>query len=89
MANPLYESLYGNVQKTEPGNIQNGRPNSMQDAMNSLRSNPIQMIRQAGYNVPDDIGSNPQSIVTYLIQSGQVSNPMLQRIRPMLGQMMR
>lgn len=81
MANPLFESLQG-------GNAQNVRPQmSMQDVMNSLRSNPVQTIRQAGFNLPDEVGNNPQSIVTYLIQSGQVGGPALQRIRPMLSMM--
>lgn len=84
MANPLYESLHH-----ETGQNSGGAPQmSIQDAMAKLRSNPAMMIRQAGFNVPDNISNDPQSIVTYLIQSGQVSNPMLQRIRPLINQMM-
>lgn len=84
MANPLYESL-------RPGTVQNSGvvpQMNMQDAMTKLKSNPAMMIRQAGFNVPDNISNDPQSIVTYLIQSGQVSSPMLQKIRPLISQMM-
>lgn len=75
MANPLYESL-------------NSAPKPI-DAMSQLRANPAQMIRQAGYNVPDEIIGNPQATVMHLIQSGQVSSPMMQRIGPMLNSLMR
>lgn len=84
MPNPLYEMLNG-------GNGQNlnAMPqNQMNDPMSMLRSNPGAMIRQAGFQVPDEIVNNPQSVVTYLIQTGQVNNPLLQRIRPMLNQVM-
>ena len=86
MANPLYESLYGNVQQPMQGNIQNGT--TIFDQMNQLRANPLQMIRQAGYNVPENLSGNPQAIVMHLIQTGQVSNPAMQRIGPMLNQLM-
>lgn len=84
MANPLFESLYGGNAQRPSGQA----PANIQDAMSALKSNPAVAIRQAGYQVPDEMANDPKSIVTYLIQSGQVSNPMLQRIRPLLNQMM-
>lgn len=84
MANPLFERLYGG------GNAQNAQqasPQNMQDIMTRLRSNPAMAIRQAGFNVPDEIVNNPQAVVTYLIKSGQVNNALLQRIGPLLNQM--
>ena len=75
MANPLYESLHG-------GNVP-----SQQDAMSALQANPAAMIRRAGYQIPDELANDPRSAVTYLIQTGQVNNPMLQKIRPLLSQM--
>jgi len=56
--------------------------------MTQLRSNPAQMIRNAGYNVPDDVVNNPQATVMHLLQSGQIRNPMMQRIQPMLNMLM-
>lgn len=59
--------------------IQGGQPNLQQ-----LQQDPIGMARQAGYNIPQNLANNPQAMVQHLIQSGQISNPMLQRIMPMM-----
>lgn len=56
--------------------------------MAQLQANPAGMLKQAGYNVPDEIAGNPQATVMHLIQSGQVSNPMLRMIQPMINRMM-
>jgi len=61
-----------------------GRQTSPQDAMAQLRQDPAGMIKQAGYNVPDNLAGNPQATVMHLIQTGQVSSPLMQRILPML-----
>lgn len=61
-----------------------GNPVAM---MNALRANPGEMLRGAGYNVPEEMAGNPQGMVMHLIQSGQVSGPMMQRIQPMLQRM--
>lgn len=60
---------------------------TMQDAMNELRANPAEMIRKGGYKVPDEIANNPQATVMHLIRSGQVGNPMMRMIAPMLNRM--
>ena len=80
MANPLYNQVMGTQTASNQPQMTN-----MQDAMTQLRSNPAQMIRQSGYNVPDEIANNPQATVMHLIQSGQVGGPMMQRIQPMLN----
>lgn len=41
-----------------------------------LKNNPLQALRQAGFNVPQNI-NNPQDIVQYLANSGQVSQEKL------------
>ena len=84
MANPLFNMLTGGMQAQQPQTPQM----SMPDMMNQLRSNPAQMIKQAGYNVPDEIIGNPQATVMHLIQSGQVGGPMIQRIQPMMNMLM-
>ena len=58
--------------------------NQPQMSMQQLRQDPIGMARQAGYNIPENLAGNPQAMVQHLIQSGQISNPMLQRIMPMI-----
>ena len=101
MANPLFNAIFGGLNgisgqggtlPVQPlGVAQNafsGQQMSMQDAMAQLQSNPAQMIRQKGFNVPDEIANNPQATVMHLIQSGQVGGPMMQRIQPMINMLM-
>lgn len=71
--NPLYDSLNSGKQMSP---------------MEQLQANPAGLLKQAGYNVPDEIAGNPQATVMHLIQSGQVRNPMLRMIQPMINRMM-
>ena len=59
----------------------NGQP---QMNMQQLQNDPVGMAKQAGFNIPQNIAGNPQAMVQHLIQTGQVSNPMLQKIMPMI-----
>mgnify|MGYP007032346417 CR=1 FL=1 len=61
--------------------------NGQQMNMEQLRRDPVGAARQAGYNIPDNLAGNPQAMVQHLIQTGQISNPMLQRIMPMIQRM--
>lgn len=90
MANLLYNSLYGgneSAQQTVPSQGQQPAM-SIQDAMGQLRSNPAQFIRQAGFNVPDELANNPQAAAMHLLQTGQVKGPVMQRLQPMLNMLM-
>ena len=58
-----------------------------EEQLRQLQNDPIGMARQKGFNIPDELAGNPQAMVMHLIQSGQVSNPMLQRIMPMIQRM--
>ena len=58
--------------------------NGQQMNMEQLRRDPVGAARQAGYNIPENLAGNPQAMVQHLIQTGQISNPMLQRIMPMM-----
>jgi len=71
MANPLYQEMNRKV--------------NAQDALRELKMNPAQLIRQAGYNVPANIANNPQAAVMHILQSGQVSNPMMNMLMRMIG----
>lgn len=42
-----------------------------QQMLNSLRNNPVAILRQRGLNIPDGM-TNPQQIIQHLISSGQV-----------------
>jgi hypothetical protein len=62
----------------------NGQP---QMNIQQLQQDPVGAAQRAGYNIPPQLANNPQAMVQHLIQTGQVSNPMLQKIMPMLNKL--
>lgn len=45
------------------------------EAIQQVKADPATFLKNAGVNVPDNIDlNNPQQIINYLVQSGQVSN---------------
>ena len=58
--------------------------NGQQMTMQQVQSDPIGAGKQAGYNIPPELAGNPQAMVQHLIQTGQISNPMMQKIMPMM-----
>lgn len=60
----------------------NYNPEQLQQLMND----PQGMAQRAGFTIPDNI-KDPQQMVQHLIMTGQVPNPMLQRIMPMIQRM--
>lgn len=86
----LFHTLFGQKQGQEAfqqTQAQNNPPQDWNALMGQLQANPAEMIRKAGYNVPDEISGNPQATVMHLIQSGQVGGPMMQMIQPLLNRM--
>ena len=68
--------------------LQNGNQNqAMQQALQSIKSNPGNVLSQAGYNVPENIRSNPQAIIQHLVQTNQIPAARLQRFAPFLQRM--
>lgn len=65
---------------------QNG--NSIQQAMQYLRANPVEVLKRSGLNIPQGM-NDPQQIVQHLLQSGQITNPRLQMIQHIAGQLFR
>jgi hypothetical protein len=55
-----------------------------QDQLQQIKNDPIGMMRQKGYKIPDNLAGNPQAMIMHLIQTGQVGGPVLQRIMPMI-----
>ena len=53
-----------------------------------LRANPMQFLRQAGYNVPDNI-NDPNAIIQHLMNSGQVTQQRYEKARQMAAQFKR
>ena len=60
---------------------------NMQEAMRQLQSNPAEFFKKAGINAPAEIMNDPQAMVMHLINSGKVSNPVLQMVMPMIRKM--
>lgn len=58
-----------------------GGMNIMQ-MLGQLKSNPTGLLRQAGFNVPDNI-SNPQDIIQHLMNSGQVNQNQVNQAQQM------
>lgn len=60
------------------------RMNPMQ-MLQQLQRNPVQMLRQAGLNVPDNLTS-PNDIIQHLMNSGQISQQRYEQARQMAAQ---
>ena len=61
--------------------------NNMQQQLQQMRQNPQQFIKQAGWNIPQEMMGNPQQMVMHLIQTGQVGGKGMQQILPMIQQL--
>lgn len=68
------------------GNQQrNGR-----DQLQMLKNDPSSFLKNMGYNLPNGVDiHNPQSIITGLVQSGQIGNGKVQQIMKMMSSMRR
>ena len=55
-----------------------------EEQMRKLMADPLGAAQKAGYNIPKEIANDPKAMVQHLIMTGQVSNPLLQRIMPMI-----
>lgn len=77
MASDLFKS-FGKAQQNVPEqqNVQNPK-----DAA-------IQLMRQRGMNVPQNISNNPSAIIEHLIQSGQIPQNRLAMVQQMISQRM-
>lgn len=60
---------------------------NMNEQLRQLQNDPGAMAQKAGYQIPQELLGDPKAMVQHLINTGQVSNPMLQRIMPMIRQM--
>lgn len=58
-----------------------------QERLRQIQNDPLGMAKQAGYQIPEELAGDPKGMVMHLINSGQVSSPMLQRIMPMIRSM--
>lgn len=59
-----------------------GQQQNPMQMLSQLRSNPVGMLKQAGYNIPDGM-TNPQQIINHLLNSGQVNQGRLNMAQQM------
>lgn len=52
--------------------------------MQQLQNDPIGAAKQAGYQIPDSLRNDPRGMVMHLMQTGQLSSPVMQRIMPLM-----
>ena len=69
----LFDSLQGRAPQANPMQM-----------LQQLRADPVGMLKQRGLNIPAGM-SNPQQILSHLMQTGQVSAPRVQQIMQMMG----
>ena len=50
--------------------------------LNQLRTNPLGFLKQKGLNVPDNL-TDPNAIIQYLMNSGQINQQMYNQARQM------
>lgn len=60
---------------------------SQREQLEQIRNDPLGMAQKAGFQIPENLAGDPQAMVMHLIQTGQVSGPMFQRILPMIQRM--
>lgn len=52
--------------------------------MQQIQNDPIGAAKQAGYQIPDSLRNDPRGMVMHLMQTGQLSSPMMQKIMPLM-----
>ena len=80
MNNSIYKDLAGANQPSMMANLQN--------ALMQIKQNPAAMLKQSGFNLPDGVDfRNPQNILNYLLQSGQVNQARLAQAQQIAAKM--
>ena len=54
---------------------------------NQFVQNPAQFLIKNKFNLPENIGSNPQTIIQHLLSSGQITQQQLMQVQNMIPQM--
>ena len=65
-----------------PGGMPRLNPMQVMQQLQALRQNPVQVLRQAGMNVPDNL-TDPNAIIQHLMNSGQVTQQRYEQARQM------
>ena len=54
---------------------------------NQFTQNPVQFLIKNRFNIPENIGNNPQTIIQHLLSSGQITQQQLMQVQSMMPQM--
>lgn len=74
MSNQLYQAMMS------------AQPNIIQ-AVQALKQNPMQFIMQRKFNVPQNITNDPNAIIQYLMNTGQVSQQSYNAVMQKIGKL--
>lgn len=55
--------------------------------LQQLRQNPVNVMKQAGYDIPQELAGNPLGIWNHLVQTGQVQQARAAQIQAMAQRM--
>lgn len=58
-------------------------PLQIMQMVQSLQQNPVQFLQSRGFNVPQNI-NDPNAIIQYLMNTGQVTQDQYQNVRRMM-----
>ena len=68
------------------GNNVNPAPQTQQQALQEIKSNPAEYLKRMGYNLPAGVDTrNPQAIINGLVQTGQIGNGRVQQLLRMFN----
>lgn len=54
---------------------------------NQFTQNPVNFLIKNRFNIPENIGNNPQTIIQHLLSSGQITQQQLMQVQNMIPQM--
>jgi len=79
MRNPMMGGMMGRPMGNPMGNPMMAGPQLMQN-IQQLKANPLQFLMKRGFNIPDEVGTDPQNILNHLMKSGQVTQEQINSV---------
>lgn len=64
-------------------------PMNIMGMLQQFKANPMQMLLQSRFNVPQTMANDPSAILNHLLQTGQVSQDAVNRAYQQAGQFRR
>lgn len=76
MASILKQAFNGNQVQTQP---------DMQAMYQDFCKNPVSFLTRARFNIPQNVGSNPEAIVKHLASTGQVPQQLMPQVQALIN----